>query len=189
MLDFLRSEGIDEEMLARIEDFRRSFPAAPESAGRIPCPKYKYYGRAVWREAIAAVLAGERNTLGHALVNDIVRHLSQTVDVGLAGAVVATFHGVIEKAIYRVAVVLVVLSSVDTTLCGDRVGTARRVLDAEVEHVETHLAERSGCAGASQTSTYDDDVKFKFILGVYQALMSLVVGPLLSYGTLRYSGI
>ena len=59
MLDFLRSEGIDEEMLARIEDFRRSFPAAPESAGRIPCPKYKYYGRAVWREAIAAVLAGE----------------------------------------------------------------------------------------------------------------------------------
>ncbi len=59
MLDFLRSEGIDEEMLARIEDFRRSFPAAPENAGRIPCPKYKYYGRAVWREAIAAVLAGE----------------------------------------------------------------------------------------------------------------------------------
>lgn len=59
MLDFLRSEGIDEEMLARIEDFRRSFPAAPESARRIPCPKYKYYGRAVWREAIAAVLAGE----------------------------------------------------------------------------------------------------------------------------------
>ena len=59
MLDFLRSEGIDEEMLARIEDFRRSFPAAPENAGRIPCPKYKYHGREVWREAIAAVLAGE----------------------------------------------------------------------------------------------------------------------------------
>ena len=59
MLDFLRSEGIDEEMLARIEDFRRSFPAAPENAGRIPCPKYKYYGCEVWREAIAAVLAGE----------------------------------------------------------------------------------------------------------------------------------
>lgn len=59
MLDFLRSEGIDEEMLARIEDFRRSFPAAPENAGRVPCPKYKYYGREVWHEAIAAVLAGE----------------------------------------------------------------------------------------------------------------------------------
>ena len=38
MLDFLRSEGIDEEMLARIEDFRRSFPATPENAGRIPAP-------------------------------------------------------------------------------------------------------------------------------------------------------
>ena len=59
MLDFLRSEGIDEEMISRIEDFRRCFPAAPENAGRIPCPKYKYYGREVWREAIAAVLAGE----------------------------------------------------------------------------------------------------------------------------------
>lgn len=59
MLDFLRSEGIDEEMISRIEDFRRSFPAAPENAGRIPCPKYKYYGREVWCDAIAAVLAGE----------------------------------------------------------------------------------------------------------------------------------
>lgn len=59
MLDFLRSEGIDEEMISRIEDFRRCFPAAPENAGRIPCPKYKYYDREVWREAIAAVLAGE----------------------------------------------------------------------------------------------------------------------------------
>ena len=59
MLDFLRSEGIDEEMISRIEDFRRCFPAAPENAGRIPCPKYKYHGREVWREAIAAVLAGE----------------------------------------------------------------------------------------------------------------------------------
>ena len=59
MLDFLRSEGIDEEMISRIEDFCRCFPAAPENAGRIPCPKYKYYGREVWREAIAAVLAGE----------------------------------------------------------------------------------------------------------------------------------
>ena len=59
MLDFLRSEGIDEEMISRIEDFRRCFPAAPENAGRIPCPTYKYFGREVWRDAIAAVLAGE----------------------------------------------------------------------------------------------------------------------------------
>ena len=34
MLDFLRSEGIDEEMISRIEDFCRCFPAAPENAGR-----------------------------------------------------------------------------------------------------------------------------------------------------------
>ncbi len=46
-----------------------------------------------------AVFTGERHTLGHTLVDDIVGDFSKTVDVGLTGTVVATLHGVVEKAI------------------------------------------------------------------------------------------
>lgn len=59
MLDFLKNEGIDESMLLEIEAFRSRYPANSDSSYRIPSPKYKYYGREVWRKALAALLAGE----------------------------------------------------------------------------------------------------------------------------------
>lgn len=59
MLDFLRSEGINEAMLSQIADFRSRYPVGAASRYRIPAPKYKYYGREVWRKALAALLAGE----------------------------------------------------------------------------------------------------------------------------------
>ena len=67
----------------------------------------------------ASVFAGERHTLGDTLVDDVARHFGQAVDVGLAGAEVATLDGVVEEAVNRVTVVLVILGGVDTTLCGD----------------------------------------------------------------------
>ena len=59
MIDFLRSEGIDGAVLARLEDFRRAYPANPEDAHRIPRPKFRYYGQDVWQKALIALLAGE----------------------------------------------------------------------------------------------------------------------------------
>lgn len=59
MLNFLRSEGIDEELISRIESFRKEYPAASDDEARIPVPKYKYYGTEVWRRAITAILSGE----------------------------------------------------------------------------------------------------------------------------------
>lgn len=59
MLDFLRKEGIDNETISRIEDFRRQYPACADEAYRVPKPKYRYYGVEVWRKALAALLAGE----------------------------------------------------------------------------------------------------------------------------------
>src|SRR5262249_7458685 len=44
----------------------------------------------------AAVLAGERHALGHALVDDVDRHFGEPVDVRLAGAEVAALDGVVE---------------------------------------------------------------------------------------------
>ncbi len=59
MLDFLRSEGIDESTVRRIMEFRREYSINDEQAYRVPHPKYRYYGTEVWRKALAALLAGE----------------------------------------------------------------------------------------------------------------------------------
>ena len=72
-----------------------------------------------------AVLAGKGNPLGHALVDDVVAHLGQAVDVGLPGPKVPALDGVVEQAPDAVAVVGVVLGGVDAALGGDAVGPAR----------------------------------------------------------------
>ena len=59
MIEFLRSEGIDESVLARLEDFRRAYPCTEGSAHRIPHPKFRYYGREIWQKALIALLSGE----------------------------------------------------------------------------------------------------------------------------------
>lgn len=59
MIDFLKSEGISAELIERIEEFKKQYPIRPEDSGRIPTPRYKYYGKDVWEEAITAILSGE----------------------------------------------------------------------------------------------------------------------------------
>ena len=59
MLDFLRQEGIDEGLIARIEEFRKTYPADESDGSRIPVPKFRYYGGDIWKLAITAILAGE----------------------------------------------------------------------------------------------------------------------------------
>lgn len=59
MLDFLRQEGIDENIIGRVEDFRRSYPVSPEDEYRVSQPKYHYYGTDIWSKALTALLAGE----------------------------------------------------------------------------------------------------------------------------------
>lgn len=59
MLDFLRQEGIDEALIARIEQFRREHPVAETDVLRIPSPKFYYYGKDIWQLAITAILSGE----------------------------------------------------------------------------------------------------------------------------------
>ena len=58
MLDFLKDEQIDPGLLKGIEDFRRQFPPeGPSSPGGHP--RYVYYGREVWEQALSALLCGE----------------------------------------------------------------------------------------------------------------------------------
>src|SRR5690606_4565427 len=125
----------------------------------------------------AAVLTGERDALGDALVDDVRADLGQPVDVVLARAVVAALDGVVEEAVRGVAVLLVVLGRVDAALGSDRVGTARGVLVAEGLHVVAGLAERGSSGAAGQAGADDDDVELAAVGGVDQAVLELAVGP------------
>ena len=59
MLDFLRSEGIDEEIIGKIESFRRAYPLEENNASRVPVPRFRYYGKEIWEKALIALLSGE----------------------------------------------------------------------------------------------------------------------------------
>lgn len=57
MLDFLEDEKIDKDILDDIKDFRREF-GIPDD-GRVPVPRFYYYGRDVWEKALTALLTGK----------------------------------------------------------------------------------------------------------------------------------
>ena len=133
----------------------------------------------------SAVLAGERNALSDALVDDRVRHLGQTVYVRLAGPVVAALDRIVEQAVYRVVVVLVVLRSVDTALCGDAMRATRRIADAEYLDVVSQFAERSGGRSAAQAGAYDDDVEFSLVGGADHLDRRLMLAPFFGQRPLR----
>ena len=59
MISFLRQEGIEESVLEQVAAFHSRFPASEEQAHRIPQPKFHYYGKEIWQQALTALLAGE----------------------------------------------------------------------------------------------------------------------------------
>ncbi len=127
----------------------------------------------------APVLPGEGNPLGGALVDDLVGHLGQPVDVGLPGPVVAALDGVVEQPEHAVAVVAVVLGGVDAALGGDGVGSAGRVVEGEHLHPIAELAEGGGRRGAGQSGADDDDLVLPLVGRVDQPGGEAVPVPLL----------
>src|SRR5690606_1106866 len=89
----------------------------------------------------AAVFTCKGNTLCNTLINDIYAHFSEAIHVAFTSAVVAAFHGVIKQAIDAIAIVPVILGSVDASLSGNTVRTPRAVLKAECLDVIPHLSE------------------------------------------------
>ena len=138
---------------------------------------------------VSAVFTGERNALRDALVDDGGAHLGQTVDVGLAGAVVTTLDGVVEQTIDRVVVILIVLGSVDTALRSDGVRPARTVADAENLDVVAEFAQGGGCRRAAETGTDHDDLKLSLVVGTHETDFRLAPGPFALKGSCRNFGI
>ena len=59
MLDFLKQEGLSSDLLDGIQAFRAQYPTPQPLENRVPQPRYHYYGKDVWEEAVAAILCGE----------------------------------------------------------------------------------------------------------------------------------
>ncbi len=60
MLDFLRQEGIDPEIISEIEAWRYSHPVPGAAERRVTDrPRFDYYGREIWEAAATALLCGE----------------------------------------------------------------------------------------------------------------------------------
>lgn len=59
MLAFLEEEGVSPALLRDIQAFRDRHPLPEELRGRVPAPKFHYYGREVWENAAAALLCGK----------------------------------------------------------------------------------------------------------------------------------
>ena len=137
----------------------------------------------------AAVLAGERDALGDALVDDVRADLGEAIDVGLARAVVAALDGVVEEAERRVPVLLVVLGRVDAALGGDRVGASRRVLVAEGLHDVARLTERRRGGATGEAGADDDDRQLAAVGRVDERGVELARVPALLDGTRGRLGV
>jgi nitric oxide reductase NorQ protein len=59
MIDFLKEEKVDSHLIARVEEFRKNHSVPKEEKSRIPDPKFRYYGRDIWEQAISALLCGK----------------------------------------------------------------------------------------------------------------------------------
>ncbi len=112
---------------------------------------------------ITGVVTGKGDTLGHALVNDIVRHLAKTPDIRLAGAEIAPLDGVVEETVDAVAVIGIVLGGVYTPLGGDTVGAAGSVLIAEGLHVVAEFPKSCGGGRAGQPGADHEYLVFPLV--------------------------
>ena len=89
----------------------------------------------------AAVFAGERHALRHALVDDVHRYFGEPVHICLAGTIVPALERVVEQPVYAVAVVLVIFRGIDAALCCDRMGAARTVVENEILNLVAQISE------------------------------------------------
>src|SRR5687768_15345012 len=125
-----------------------------------------------------AVFAGKGHALRDALVDDVDAELGETIDVGFAGAEVAAFDRIVEKAINAVAVVLVVLGSIDAALGGDAVRAAGAILVTEATDLVAEFGKRGCCGGTGETAADDEYLELPLVGWIHQLQVELGFVPL-----------
>lgn len=59
LFQFLHQENIQPELLDAVREYRAMHAVQEALLPRIPVPRFPYYGKSIWEQAIAAVLCGE----------------------------------------------------------------------------------------------------------------------------------
>ena len=59
LMQFLREEGISEDVLHEVHEYVVSHPVSDAMKQRIPVPHFMYYGVNVWEDALCALLCGK----------------------------------------------------------------------------------------------------------------------------------
>lgn len=59
LMQFLREEGISEDVLHEVHEYVVSHPVSDAMKQRIPVPHFMYYGVNVWKDALCALLCGK----------------------------------------------------------------------------------------------------------------------------------
>ena len=63
LFQFLHQENIQPELLDAVREYRAMHAVQEALLPRIPVPRFPYYGKSIWDQAIAAVLCGENLSL------------------------------------------------------------------------------------------------------------------------------
>ena len=59
LISFLREEGIQPALIDAAEEYHGAHPLPEALRPRVPSPRFTYYGKDVWEQALAALLCGE----------------------------------------------------------------------------------------------------------------------------------
>ncbi len=59
LFQFLQQEQIQPELLDAVQKYRAAHPVRESLQPRIPAPRFPYYGKSIWEQALAALLCGE----------------------------------------------------------------------------------------------------------------------------------
>ena len=127
----------------------------------------------------AAILAGERHALRHALVNDVGAHLREPIDIRLPRPEITALDRVVKQAENGVAVVLVILCRVDAALRRDGVRPSRAVLETKCLHLVAKLGQRRRGRRPGQPRADDNDLELPLVRRVDQLHVETMFVPLL----------
>ena len=127
----------------------------------------------------STIFACKWNTLGDALIDDVIADFRQPIDIAFACAKVPALHRVIKKPVNALAIVGIVFCRVDAALRSDGVCTTGRVLEAKAFDVIAQLAERRRCGGSCQAGTDHDQGMLALIGRIDQLHIEAGLGPCL----------
>ena len=115
--------------------------------------------------------------MGDTLIDDVAADFGQPVNVGFTRTEVAALDCVIEEAVNAVAIVLIILRRVNSTLSRNRVRPPRRILVAKTFHQITQLAEGRRRRASGQAAADNDDLEFAAVVWTDEPRVILMVRP------------